>query len=137
MRKQWKKWLSVCTLTAMLMLLAACGTDDANNTDVENGTTQEGINEGEMDDFVDDYDNAQDGVSNGDVNDNVNDVTSGQDDNGTIRDNTTGDNVVEELGEDVGQGIEDVGDGLGEGVEDLTGGGTNGNNGNNTTTNNR
>ena len=38
-----------------------------------------------------------------------------------MNDNTNNGGVVEDLGEDVGQGIKDVGEGIGQGVEDLTG----------------
>lgn len=60
-------------------------------------------------------------------NSNVNDVTEGND---TMNDDYNN-GVVDDLGEDIGQGVEDVGDAIGEGVKDITGNGTdNTNNGN-------
>ena len=53
-----------------------------------------------------------------DGNSNMNGATSGE---GTVDENG---NIIEDLGEDVGEGLKDVGDGIGEGVEDLTGGGS-------------
>ena len=60
-----------------------------------------------------------------DTNNNMNGATSGEgtvDENGNRLDENG--NIIEDLGEDVGEGIKDVGDGIGEGVEDLTGGGS-------------
>ena len=98
MKHVWKRYLIVTAMTVVLGLATGCGNvaDDTNNN--RNNTQDENTTDGN------ENKNNTDGSGEGTV-----------DENG---------NIIEDLGEDVGEGIKDVGDGIGEGVEDLTGGGS-------------
>ena len=129
MKHVWKRYLIVTAMTVVLGLSAGCGSavEDTNNN--QNNTQDENTpdgnenknNNGTSPDTNTDMNN--DGTNG--TNNNMNGATSGEgtvDENGNRLDENG--NIIEDLGEDVGEGIKDVGDGIGEGVEDLTGGGS-------------
>ena len=129
MKHVWKRYLIVTAMTVVLGLSAGCGSavEDTNNN--QNNTQDENTpdgnenknNNGTSPDTNTDMNN--DGTYG--TNNNMNGATSGEgtvDENGNRLDENG--NIIEDLGEDVGEGIKDVGDGIGEGVEDLTGGGS-------------
>lgn len=132
MKHVWKRYLIVTAMTVVLGLAAGCGNvaDDTNNN--WNNTQDENTTDGNENKNNIDGSQVPAGDNNGtapdtntdmnnngtDGNSNMNGATSGE---GTVDENG---NIIEDLGEDVGEGIKDVGDGIGEGVEDLTGGGS-------------
>lgn len=125
MKNLWKKYLIVTTMTVVLGLTAGCGnvTDDRNNN--QNNTQDENKNNTDDSQVPAGDNNGTAPDTNKDKDNNMNSATSGEDgvdENGKRLDENG--NIIEDLGEDVGEGIKDVGDGIGEGVEDLTGGGS-------------
>lgn len=152
MKNKLKKCMIAAVMTAALCMVVGCGSENDNRNDA--GVTDENMNGSRTE--------STDGVNNGSNTTNRTDNTTenkteNQTDrlnNGTVTDNngvidnnvngaTTGDgkvdengNIIENLGENVGEGIKDVGEGIGEGVKDITGGGTDSNVNNNNTVNN-
>ncbi len=90
----------------------SCGPmGDQNNNGTNVTDDQNGINS-----VTPTPNGTQNGLGTTEDNSNVNSVTNG-DQNGNG-------GVINDLGEDVGEGIKDVGDAIGNGVEDITGNGS-------------
>lgn len=104
--KQWKKFMLVLMCTGVMAGATACGNNADDNAANDNAAT-EGTTGDQTDGIMNDN-TEYDALDNGNTTDRNN--TTGKDDV-TDRNNTNG-GVMDEIGDDVRDGVDDIGDTL-------------------------